>query len=74
MKNTGEKQRFVSFEKLSKREKRKLNSQKRVTWEGLNPVTRAPERSDAYNRQKENRRIAKALYDRSSECGGFLSE
>ncbi|MDD2647689.1 MAG: hypothetical protein PHI27_08890 [Eubacteriales bacterium] len=72
MSKSGSKPRFVSYEKLSKREKRKLDASKRVTWEGISPITRAPERSDAYNRQKENRRIAKALYQRSGDCGGFV--
>lgn len=45
-------QRFIPYEKLSKKEKRKLNQAKRQTWGNLNPVTRKPENSKAYNRRK----------------------
>lgn len=48
-------EKFIPYEKLSKKEKRKLNQARRQTWGCLNPVTRKPENSRAYNRQKENR-------------------
>lgn len=43
---------YIPYEKLSKREKRRLDNQGRTTWGGLNPVTRKPENSRAYNRSK----------------------
>ena len=43
---------FIPYEKLSKKEKRKLDQAKRQTWGELNPVTRKPENSRAYNRKK----------------------
>lgn len=45
-------EKYISYEKLSKKEKRKLDAAKRGTWGGLNPVTRKPENSRAYNRKK----------------------
>ena len=45
-------EKFISYEKLSKKEKRKLDLAKRQTWNSLNPVTRKPENSKAYNRKK----------------------
>ena len=45
-------EKFISYEKLSKREKRKIDQAKRQTWGELNPVTRKPENSKAYNRNK----------------------
>lgn len=45
-------QKFVPFEKRSKKEKRRLNAQKRSGWGGLNPVTRKPQNPKAYNRKK----------------------
>lgn len=45
-------EKFISFEKLSKKKQRELNAKKRGSWHGLNPVTRKPENSNAYNRQK----------------------
>ena len=45
-------EKFVPYEKLSKKEKRKLDLARRQTWGGINPVTRKPENSRVYNRQK----------------------
>lgn len=45
-------QKFVPFEKRSKKEKRRLNAQKRGGWGELNPVTRKPQNPKAYNRKK----------------------
>ena len=43
---------FISYEKLSKKEKRKINQARRQTWGELNPVSRKPEHSKAYNRKR----------------------
>lgn len=45
-------EKFISYEKLSKKEKRKIDQTKRQTWGELNPVTRKPVNSKAYNRNK----------------------
>ena len=45
-------EKFIPYEKLSKKEKRKQDLAKRQTWGELNPVTRKPENSKAYNRNK----------------------
>ena len=45
-------EKFIPYEKLSKKEKRKLDQAKRQTWGNLNPVTRKPENSKAYSRNK----------------------
>lgn len=45
-------ERFIPYNKLSKKEKRKQNQTKRQTWGELNPVTRTPANSKAYNRKK----------------------
>ncbi len=44
--------KYIPYEKLSKKEKRKLDTAKRTTWGSLNPVTRSPQNSKAYNRKK----------------------
>lgn len=43
-------EKFIPYEKLSKKEKRKRNTAVRSTWGVLNPVTRKPQNSKAYNR------------------------
>lgn len=45
-------QKFIAYEKLSKKKQRELNSKMRGTWGSLNPVTRRPENPKAYNRKK----------------------
>ena len=45
-------EKFIPYEKLSKKEKRKLDQARRQTWGDLNPVTRKPENSKAYNRKR----------------------
>ena len=46
-------EKIISYEKLSKKEKRKLDLAKRQTWGDL---TRKPENSKAYNRRKAQNR------------------
>ena len=48
--------KIIPYEKLSKKEKRKLDAQRRSTWGPLNPTTRKPESSRAYNRRKARNR------------------
>ena len=45
-------EKFIPYEKLSKKEKRRLDSQRRTTWGAFSPITRKPENSKAYNRSK----------------------
>lgn len=45
-------EKFTPYEKLSKKEKRKLDQSRRQTWGELNPVTRKTASSKAYNRNK----------------------
>ena len=45
-------EKFIPYEKLSKKEKRKIDAAKRGTWGDLNPVTRKPQNSKAYNRRR----------------------
>lgn len=44
--------KFIPFEKLSKRKKREQLAQKRRTWGEINPVTKKPENPKAYKRVK----------------------
>ena len=45
-------EKFIPYEKLSKKKQRELNARKRKTWGNVNPVTRRTENPKAYNRQK----------------------
>ncbi len=48
--------KYIPYEKLSKKEKRKIDSARRGGWNGLNPVTRRPTNPKAYNRKKAQNR------------------
>ncbi len=43
-------EKFIAYEKLSKKKQRELNASRRTTW-ALNPVTRKPANPKAYNRK-----------------------
>lgn len=45
-------EKFIPYEKLSKKKQRELNASRRTTWGSINPVTRKPQSSKAYNRRK----------------------
>lgn len=61
-------EKFIPYEKLSKKEKRKINLAKRQTWGELNPVTRKPVNSKAYDRNKARNWKRESLPD----SGTFL--
>lgn len=44
--------KHVCYGKLTKKKQREIDQIKRGTWFGLNPDTRRPENSKAYNRKK----------------------
>ena len=48
-------EKMIPYQKLSKKKQRELNALKRGSWGSLNPVTRKPENSKAYNRRTAQR-------------------
>ncbi len=45
-------EKFVPFDKLSKKKQRQINAKRRNSWGNINPVTKKPERIQAYKRNK----------------------
>ena len=45
-------EKYVPYQKLSKKKKKEVNARYRGTWGILNPTTRKPDNSKAYNRKK----------------------
>ena len=45
-------EKFIPYEKLSKKEKRRMDQARRQTWGAWNPITRKPANSKTYNRRK----------------------
>ena len=54
--------KFIPYEKLSKKKKRELDLKKRKSWT-MSPVTRRPENPKAYNRKKARKRDLDDLPD-----------
>ena len=50
-------EKFIPSEKLSKKEKRRLDALRRGSWGGLDPVTRKPDNPRAYKRSKAWKRM-----------------
>ena len=49
-------EKFIPYEKLSKKKKRELDALRRTLW-AISPVTRRPENPKAYNRKKAQKRM-----------------
>ena len=45
-------EKFIPYDKLSKKEQRKINAARRGTWGEISPVTRKPTSSKAYQRHR----------------------
>lgn len=45
-------EKFIPYGKLSKKKRRELDTARRGSWGGINPVTRKPANPKAYNRRK----------------------
>ncbi len=45
-------EKFIAFEKLSKKEQKRLNNSKRGDWGAINPVSRIVPSKKCYNRKK----------------------
>ena len=64
---------MIPYDKLSKKEKRKLDAAKRNTWGSLNPVTRKPVSSKAYNRSKA-RNWKREIHETNSGLSFFSAQ
>lgn len=63
--------KFTPYEKCSKKVRREADKAKRGSWGTVNPVTRKPEKSSAYDRTKQTRRLQADINGRSG--GIFLA-
>lgn len=50
-------EKFIPYEKLSKKKKKELDAKRRGSWNGVNPVTKRTENKKAYNRKKVQNRF-----------------
>ena len=63
-------EKYIPYEKLSKKGKRKMDQANRQTWDELNPVTQKPANSRAYNRN--NARNWKRAYHDTASSGSYI--
>ena len=61
-------EKFIPYEKLSKKKQRELDAKRRTVWT-ISPVTRKPANPRAYNRKKAQKRYD----DGSSFCAFFFT-
>ena len=45
--------KFIAYEKLSKKEQKKLNAEKRKTWGDIKPITKVKPSAKLYNRKNK---------------------
>lgn len=50
-------EKFIPYEKLSKKKKRELDKARRGTWGELSPVTRRAQNAKVYDRSKARKEI-----------------
>lgn len=58
-------EKFIPFEKLSKKKQRELNAKNRGTWYGIDPVTRKAPNAKAYDRKKARKWSDESFHDRA---------
>jgi hypothetical protein len=63
--------KHTEFEKLSKRERKRLNNERRGSWNGVVPVTKVVQSKKLYNRRAEK---ARAADYRASVFSGYSVE
>ena len=59
--------KFIPYEKRSKKAKREADKKQRRDWGGLNPVTRKPEDSCVYNRNKMKDAYRKGKFGKDTD-------
>lgn len=50
--------KFIPFEKLSKKAQKERNAKKRGSWGDVKPITRSVPNKKAYNRKRDKRVVA----------------
>lgn len=58
-------ERFVSYEKMSKKQQKIVNASKRGSWGNVKPITKVKASAKIYNRKKQNSQ------DYGYSLGGF---
>ena len=65
-------EKYIPYEKMSKKMRREYDAKKRGGWGEINPVTRRSENPAAYNRTAEKRKTRKWSDDSSAVSFHFV--
>jgi len=65
-------EKYIPYEKMSKKMRREYDAKKRGGWGEINPVTRRSENPAAYNRNAEKRKTRKWSDDSSAVSFHFV--
>ena len=65
-------EKFVPYEKLSKKKQKEWNARQRNSWGSMNPVTQKSENPAAYDRNAEKRKTRKWSEDSSTVSFYFV--
>lgn len=47
-------EKYISYEKMSKKQQKLVNASKRGSWGNVKPITKVKESAKVYNRKKQN--------------------
>ncbi|MBQ5956154.1 MAG: hypothetical protein IJL46_01130 [Clostridia bacterium] len=64
--------KYVAYKDLSKKEKKKRDRERRVTWEGIRPVTRVKESGKLYSRKKRRKDDRKLMNEEHESHPFFM--
>ena len=64
-------ERFVSYEKMSKKQQKIVNASKRGNWGNVKPITKVKESAKVYNRKKQNSQGCGYSFWGSAFLGGW---
>ena len=61
-------EKYISYEKMSKKQQKLVNASKRGSWGNVKPITKVKASAKVYNRKKQNSQD----YGYSFGCSAFL--
>ena len=64
-------ERFVSYEKMSKKQQKIVNASKRANWGNVKPITKVKASAKVYNRKKQNSQGYCYSFGGSAFLGGW---
>ena len=64
-------EKYISYEKMSKKQQKLVNASKRGSWGNVKPITKIKESAKVYNRKKQNSQDYGYSFGGSAFLGGW---